>query len=192
MLIDKTIQNDYFWRYYMYNFTENEIKIANLTCRSKGSSVFNKDGSIRSVVALYVLENIDRKEKILDFGCGKEFIQGKFLNEKGFDVSGYDFGSNKPENGVELFKQKYSVIYASNVLNVQSSMVMMLETLQQINNSLEPGGEFICNYPSSPRKMLLSANDLKEIIQSIFKGKIERVGGTSSAPLWVVQKRYIN
>lgn len=176
----------------MYNFTENEIKIANQTYRSKGSSVFDKDGNIRSVVALYVLENIDKKEKILDFGCGKEFIQGKFLNEKGFNVSGYDFGSNKPENGVELLKHGYSVIYASNVLNVQSSLDMLLTTLNQIYNSLESGGEFICNYPASPRKLLLAASDLREILQSIFKGRIERVGGTSSAPLWKVEKKVIH
>ena len=176
----------------MCNFTENEIKIANQTYRSKGSSVFDKNGNVRSVVALYVLENVDKKKKILDFGCGKEFIQGKFLNEKGFNVSGYDFGSNKPKNGVELLQQEYSVVYASNVLNVQSSMPMMIETLHQIDSSLEPGGEFICNYPASPRKLLLTANDLKEILQYIFKGRVEKVGGTSSAPLWRVQKAYVH
>ena len=38
----------------------------------------------------------------------------------------------------------------------------------------------------------LTADDLKEIIQSIFKCEIKRVGGTSSAPLWRVQKAFIN
>ena len=176
----------------MYSFTENEIKIANQTYRSKGSSVFDKDGCIRSTVALYVLKNVDKQKKILDFGCGKEFIQGRFLNDEGFNVFGYDFGDNKPKNGVDLLQQEYSVVYASNVLNVQSSMSMLLETLKQIYNSLEPGGEFICNYPASPRKLLLAVGDLREIIQSMFKGRVERVGGTSSAPLWKVEKSYIN
>ena len=173
-------------------FTEMEIKIANQTYRSRGSSVFDKDGCIRSTVALYVLKNVDKQKKILDFGCGKEFIQGRFLNDEGFNVFGYDFGDNKPKNGVDLLQQEYSVVYASNVLNVQSSMSMLLETLKQIYNSLEPGGEFICNYPASPRKMSLAARDIATIIQSVFNGSVDRVGGSSSAPLWVVSKPYSN
>ena len=39
-------------------FTTEEIKIANATYRSKGSSVFDKDGNIRSVVARYVAANV--------------------------------------------------------------------------------------------------------------------------------------
>ena len=58
-------------------FTESEIKIANATYRSNGSSVFDKDGNIRSVVANFVAKHIPKTKKILDFGCGSEFIQGK-------------------------------------------------------------------------------------------------------------------
>lgn len=175
-------------------FNEMEIRIANATSRSNGASAINKDGSIRAIVPKYVAENINKENSVLDFGAGKGAVHTKWLREQGFNATAYDFGDNLIEglHDKEALSKQYKVIMCSNVLNVQSSLAMMIETLRQINNSLESGGEFICNYPSSPRKMTLAANDLKEIIQSIFKGRIERVGGTSSAPLWKVQKEYLN
>ena len=175
-------------------FNEMEIKIANATSRSNGASARNKDGSIRAIVPKYVAEHINKKESILDFGAGKGAVHTKWLREEGFNVTAYDFGENCIEglHDKDALNKQYKVIMASNVLNVSSSLNMLLETLKQIYNSLEPGGEFICNYPASPRKLLLAANDLREIIQSIFKGKVERVGGTSSAPLWRVEKPFIN
>ena len=175
-------------------FNEMEIKIANATSRSNGASATNKDGSIRAVVPKYVAENINKENSVLDFGAGKGAVHTKWLREKGFNATAYDFGDNLIEglHDKNALSKQYKVIMCSNVLNVQSSLSMLLETLNQINNSLEPGGEFICNYPASPRKMELTANDLREIVQSIFKGRVERVGGTSSAPLWKVYKAYVN
>lgn len=175
-------------------FNEMEIKIANATSRSGGASAINKDGSIRAIVPRYVSEHISKENSMLDFGAGKGAVHTKWLREKGFNVTAYDFGDNVVEglHDKDALSKQYKMIMASNVLNVSSSLDMLLETLHQIDNSLESGGVFICNYPASPRKMELAANDLREIIQSIFKGKIERVGGTSSAPLWKVQKSYIN
>ena len=175
-------------------FNEMEIKIANATSRSNGASAINKDGSIRAIVPRYVAEHINKEDSVLDFGAGKGAVHTKWLREEGFNVTAYDFGDNIIEglHDKNALQKQYKVIMCSNVLNVQSSMKMLFETLNQINSSLEFGGEFICNYPSSPRKMELTANDLKEILQSIFKGRIERVGGTSSAPLWKVCKAYIN
>lgn len=175
-------------------FSMEEIKIANATSRSNGASARNKDGSIRAIVPKYVAEHINKENSILDFGAGRNAVHTRWLREEGFNVTAYDFGENCIEglHDRDALSKQYKVIMASNVLNVNSSLNMLLETLKQIYNSLEPGGEFICNYPASPRKLLLAASDLREIIQSIFKGKIERVGGTSSAPLWKVQKAYIN
>ena len=175
-------------------YTMEEIKIANATSRSNGASAINKDGSIRAIVPKYVAEHINKEDSLLDFGAGKSAVHTKWLREQGFNAVAYDFGDNLIEgvHDKDALRKQYKVIMASNVLNVQSSLDMLLTTLNQIYNSLESGGEFICNYPASPRKLLLAASDLREILQSIFKGKIERVGGTASAPLWKVQKRYLN
>ena len=175
-------------------FTVEEVKIANATSRSNGASVKNKDGSVRAIVPKYVAEHISKENSILDFGAGKGAMHTKWLREEGFNVTAYDFGENCIEglHDKNALQKQYKVIMASNVLNVCSTSNMLIETLNQIYNSLESGGEFICNYPASPRKMDLTANNLKEIIQSIFKGSIERVEGISSAPLWKIKKICIN
>ena len=59
-------------------------------------------------------------------------------------------------------------------------------------DSLEYGGKLICNYPSSPRKMVLTATELAHILKSIFGGSVERVGGSALAPLWIVHKPYVS
>ena len=168
-------------------FTDEEIRIANATYRSKGSSVFDKDGNVRSIVARFVANNINKNVKILDFGCGSEFIQGKYLRQLGFDVDGWDFGENKPKECVGSLEQIYDVVYASNVLNVISSLSMLMETLKQIYGCLKEGGVFIANYPKSPRKMVLIEEDLALMIQQIFGGQASRLHGVSS-PTWVFTK----
>lgn len=168
-------------------FTEEEIKIANNTYRSKGSSVYDKDGNVRSIVARFVASSISKDKKILDFGCGSEFIQGKYLRDLGFDVSGWDFGANKPNDCVDKLEKIYDVVYASNVLNVISSQSMLMETLEQINNCLKDGGMFIANYPQSPRKMSMNEKEMQKIIQEKFGGEVNKISGTSS-PMWMFTK----
>lgn len=168
-------------------FTEEEIKIANATYRSKGSSVFDSNGNVRSIVAKFVANNISADAKILDFGCGPEFIQGKYLKQQGFNVDAWDFGNNKPENCVKELSPVYDVVYASNVLNVISSLSMLMETLDQIYGCMKDGGVFVANYPKAPRKMLLSDKDLETIIQAKFNGQASRIHGVS-APMWVFTK----
>ena len=168
--------------------TIEEIKIANATYRRKGSSVFDKNGNIRSVVARFVESNIDKDKKILDYGCGSEFIQGNHLRSIGFDVDGWDFGANKPKDGVDKLERIYDVVYASNVLNVLSSTSMLMETLDEVYNCLKDGGVFIANYPAAPRKMIIDSRCLEEIIQKRFGGRISMVGGTTSTPIWCIVK----
>lgn len=172
-------------------FTEEEIKIANDTYRSKGSSVFDKNGNIRSVVAKFVASNIGQTHTILDFGCGPEFIQGKYLRNLGFNVSGWDFGNNKPIECVDKLEKIYDVVYASNVLNVINSLSMLTETLDQIYNCIVDGGIFIANYPQSPRKMNMSAKELESIIQEKLGGRVSKISGVSS-PMWIFTKNSNN
>ena len=174
-------------------FTQEEIRIANATYRSKGSSVFDKDGNIRSVVARFVADNINKNLKILDFGCGKEFIQGKYLQSLGFDISAWDFGDNKPECCVDKLEPIYDVVYASNVLNTISSMSMLRETLNQIYGCLKEGGVFIANYPASPRKMDIKAVELKDIICDNI-GKTNVIFNGLSTPIYCFVKGgdYVN
>ncbi len=174
--------------------TQQEIKIANATSRSNGASAKNKDGSIRAIVPRYVSEHVSKEDSILDFGAGKGALHTKWLREQGFNVVAYDFGDNCVEglHDKDALSKQYKVIMASNVINVCSSLEMLKETLKQIYNSLEPGGLFICNYPASPRKMNLATSTMSTAIELTFGVNPCRAGGSSSAPLWIVQKPYIN
>ena len=167
--------------------TIQEIKIANATYRRNGSSVFDKDGKIRSVVANYVAENISKDKKILDFGCGSEFIQGKYLRELGFNVDGWDFGINKPKDCVAELDKIYDVVYASNVLNVLSSATALRETLMQIRNCLKDGGLFIANYPAAPRKLELTMNMMESLLIFFFGENAKRIRYRSTT-IWVIEK----
>jgi hypothetical protein len=174
-------------------YTLEEIKIANATSRGRGASVFKEDGTIRAVVPRYVVEHINKDDTILDFGAGKEAVHTKYLREEGFNVVAYEFGNNVVEgvHDKDALSKQYKVIIASNVLNVQSSERMLTETVWQIYSCLEPGGKFIANYPQTPRKTDLNADDVRYVIQGIFQSVPQRVGGTSSAPIWEICK-YLN
>lgn len=175
-------------------FTTEEIRTANATSRSNGASARNKDGSVRAIVPRYVAEHIGKECSILDFGAGKGALHTKWLREEGFNVTAYDFGDNVIDGVHEkdALSRKYDVVCASNVLNVQSSLNMLLETLTQMYNSLKPGGTLICNYPASPRKMQLTAIQVAALIKSMLDRNAVRVGGTAQAPIWEVTKPYEN
>lgn len=171
-------------------FTAEQIKVANATSRSNGASARNKDGSIRAIVPKWVAANVKKDRTILDFGAGKGATHTQWLRELGFNVTAYDFGDNIIEglHDKNALSKQYRVIFASNVLNVQSSVSMLMETLWQIYNSLERGGMFVCNYPASPRKLDIPASNVAHCIKYVFGGSMERIGGTSAAPMWVISK----
>lgn len=175
-------------------FTKEEVRIANATSRTNGASAKNKDGSVRAIVPRYVAQYINKEESLLDFGAGRDAVHTKWLRELGFNATAYDFGENCIEglHDKDALSKQYKVIMASNVLNVSSSMSMLRGTLRQMYDSLEYGGKLVCNYPSSPRKMDLTATALAHMLHSVFGGNVERVGGSALAPLWIVHKPFLN
>jgi hypothetical protein len=161
-------------------FSPEETEIANKTSRSSGAV------SSKAIVPKYVAEHADKEHKILDFGAGKDAVHAKGLREKGFDVTAHEFGKNQQEGIHEpnALKKKYDHVYASNVLNVQSSPQMLSKTLDQIHNVIHPGGHFTANFPNSPRKS--SDIDAEHVHKELAKRfeNVERVGGTKKAPLF--------
>ena len=157
-------------------FTEQEIKIANETSRSNGASAINSDGTIRAIVPNFIFKNIEeyQDKTILDFGAGKDAIHTKWLREQGLNVIAYDFGNNCIEgiHDKDALSKRYDVIFASNVLNVQSSDVMMETTLCQIYKALKKGGKFIFNYPKTPRKLDMPEWELITLVSELFDRKV--------------------
>lgn len=158
------------------SFTEQEIKIANETSRSNGASAINPDGTIRAIVPNFIFKNIEeyQDKTILDFGAGKQAIHTKWLKENGLNVTAYDFGDNCIEgiHDKNALDKRYDVIFASNVLNVQSSDVMMMATVYQIYNALKKGGMFIFNYPTSPRKTDMPEWEVIGLVSGMFKAEV--------------------
>ena len=157
-------------------FTEKEIREANKTARSNGASAINPDGTIRAIVPNFIYKNIEhyRDKMILDYGAGKSAIHTKWLRENGLNVTAYDFGDNCVEgiHDKNALNKRYDVIFASNVLNVQSSDTMMNATLYQIYKTLKKGGQFIFNYPSSPRKSDMPEWEAIALVSSVFNTKV--------------------
>ena len=171
------------------DYDEEKVAIANRTSRTSGASAINKDGTIRSVVGRYVLDNIDKKSSILDFGAGKDAVQTQALKQNGFEnVTAYDFGVNV-KNGVHdpnALNKKYDVVFASNVLNVSSDEDMLRETLRDINKAAAK--TIIFNYPNSPRKAGLSTKEVEDIIVDEYGIKPTVVVGPKSSPVWRIEK----
>ena len=172
-------------------YSDDQMKIANSTSRSKGASAINPDGSVRSLVARYVLSSVPKEASILDFGAGKDAVQAQVLRSQGYtDVTAYDFGSNSKEglHDPDALSRTYDVVFASIVLYVSTDEDMLIQTIKEIWNSVKSGGKCIFNYPSSPRKAGFSAPEVSKIVEDILGIEPTLVSGTKSAPVWEVVK----
>jgi len=168
-------------------FSPDEMEIANKTARAAGAV------SARAIVPRYVADieskhSDKEKRKILDFGSGHEAMHTMNLRKQGLNVTAHEFGSNvrKGIHDPNALEKKYNHVFASNVLNVQSSKKMMEQTLDQIHDVLLPGGEFTGNFPESPRKSEdIDADYIEAELKKRFK-TVERVKGfgTRKAPLF--------
>lgn len=166
-------------------YDEEKIKIANSTSRTNGASAVNSDGTIRSVVGRYVMNNIDKNASILDFGAGKDAVQTKALRDSGFeDITAYDFGVNVKDgiHDPKALDKKYDVVFASNVLNVSTDEEMLRETLKDIMKAAK--STIIFNYPGSPRKAGLTTDEVADIIEDEYGIKPQVAVGPKSTPVW--------
>lgn len=160
------------------------IRLANSTARSAGAV------GAKAITPQYVASTILPGDSVLNFGAGKpDKTTGKYLHSEiirsfGGKVDEYDFGGN----AVGSLDKKYNTVFASNVLNVQSSPQMLESTLSQIWDRVNSSGRAVFNYPSSPRYLQMSPRDVAASIEKITGITPIRVGGNSSAPLWEVSK----
>jgi len=159
-------------------YISEETDIANATSRAGGAV------GPRAVVPHIVREFAKKNDSILDFGAGRYAAHAQMLNDEGYNVTAYDFGANETElHDSTALQNQYDVVYASNVLNIQSSIDMLERTIAQIASTVKPGGIIIGNLPASPRKFEeLTAAVLNEVLSRYFSS-VERVGGTKSIPV---------
>jgi predicted RNA binding protein YcfA (HicA-like mRNA interferase family) len=162
------------------DFDAKEVEVANKTSRSAGAV------SGKALVPRHIEQHGNKEHEHLDFGAGKDAVHAKHLREKGFKVTAHEFGSNQKEgvHDPKALHKKYDHVYASNVLNVQSSHHMLKKTLDQIHKATKPGGHFTGNLPESPRKFHELNHDLvhHELKKRFHDVKV--VGGTKKAPVY--------
>lgn len=157
------------------------VQVANRTARASGAV------GGKALVPRHVESTVPKDASILDFGSGPAAAHSQSLRQKGFtNVTAYDFGANvKPGvHDPQALTKQYDHVFASNVLNVQSSPEMLQETIKQIRSTVRPGGKATVNLPSSPRKFEgLNAELVQQELESAFDS-VKRVGGTKSAPVF--------
>ena len=163
-------------------FDPESVKIANSTSRNLGAI------GAKAITPRHVEKVAHKDHTILDFGSGKDAAHAKNLRAKGFNVTAHEFGSNQNENhDKNALNRQYNHVYASNVLNVQSSKEMMGKTLDQIHAATKKGGAFTGNFPESPRKASdIDADHVEGELKKRFE-VVKRVGGTKKAPLFHAQ-----
>lgn len=149
-------------------------KLATSTSRSKGA-VGNNPLVYRRFREL-VNEVFPRRDLrysyILDFGAGKDAKHTKALIAEYFPLT---FAYDYPENSntayhISKLRPGYSVVLASNVLNVQDSEEAFERTLQQITNACFRNSYLVCNFPAEPRhwKELTNAKLLERLEQDFI------------------------
>lgn len=130
---------------------------------------------------------ISKEDRVLDFGAGKNAIQALRLQEEGYQVTAYDFGNNciHGVHDSKALSHRYDIVYASNVINVQSSLEMLEETLNQVRGVLKSSGKFVANYPKEPRMLGFSEERMLKELKKHFQS-IERYPGTKNI-IWVMK-----
>jgi hypothetical protein len=177
---------NYIWERLEEVFTDDEMKIANKTSRNS-SAVGGK-----AIVPKYVMNNVDKSHHILDFGAGHAAAHTLALRDAGFsNVSAHDFGTNKIPgvHDEHAMHKKYDHVFASNVLNTQSSHEMLRNTLDQIHSVVKHDGKFTGNLPLSPRKFdqldhHLVRSELEKRFHHVEVLKPSAHGGTNKAPIF--------
>ncbi len=163
-----------------------ETKIANKT--SRNSPAIGAKAITPAYVRQYVKEHLDMDASILDYGAGKTAAHAQAMVEDGFQCLAWEFGNNvNPRYHCELaLMNVYDVVYASNVLNVQSSMEMLRETIGDVKRVSNSNSVFIANFPADPRKMkYLTTGAMRAVLEEEF-ATVTQVGGTKRAPLWLM------
>lgn len=167
-------------------FTKEAVKIANATSR-------NTAAIGEKALVPRIIENVATPEmSILDFGAGKTALHTSRLRNKGFNVTAHEFGENTVP-GVHdpaALSRMYDIVFASNVVNVQSNPSMLQATLTQIYNSVKPGGKAIINLPLEPRKFAgLDSEMLEKMLHKVGFNSVERLGGTAQAPIFSAARK---
>jgi len=162
---------------------EDCVRITNKTYRGSGAV------GVNAIVPKYIRKIAKKEDAILDYGSGTDAIHTKKLREEGFNVTAYDIGDNYTPgvHDKNALGKKYSIVFASNVLNTHVCKSFLKKTISEIYNCLGDGGVAIMNYPLSPRKSDVTVEEMINILKELTPN-VDIVGGSKKAPIFKIEK----
>jgi hypothetical protein len=147
--------------------TKNGIKKANKSANGDNGGIIGANPLVIQWIEKYI-EPADDK-KMLDFGAGKTARQTSRLLDKGYRVTAHDFADNLVE-GIHDFSaldKTYDMVFASSVLNIQTSVKMLIDTVNTVKSVLPVGGDFVYNFPQ-PNYTGIDTKDFLAIMELAF------------------------
>lgn len=144
-------------------FDTSYIEAVNKTARTRGAVGSN------AILPKLVLADTDPDDVILDYGAGPEIIQTRFLRRNNRICFAWDIGKNRTKHHLKyLTPNTYTIVMASNVLNVQPDGIAIYRVLTEIRGVLTIGGFAYFNYPKAPRKSTLNKTDISYMLWQAF------------------------
>lgn len=161
------------------------LRAVNKTCRSSGCVGKN------AIVPKIVKEIATEEDRILDFGAGTKAVHADRLRkEDHLNVTAHEIGDNfDPKvHDDRALSRTYSLIYCSNVMNVQPNDSYVVAILKTVHKLLEDDGNFVVNYPKEPRKCYhMSTEEFEEYLKFYFICD----KWCTSSPAWVCRKKVL-
>ena len=163
------------------------------TARHKGAVGPN------AVLPRYIAKYANKRDYILDYGSGYNAIHTQALQKQGFNVWCYDISgvdnniTKRISNKTDMNFFIWDIVFASNVLNVQykySQLETFVANISVLLTEQNGVGQFICNYPKSPRKMPHISTDQMQVILGGFFHSVKKVG-KSYSPIFICENKGI-
>lgn len=155
----------YIW---MESFSKKQIEKVNATYHKYGfhSSISNE--IVFKLIHNYLKKN--PKSKVLDYGSGKDPLLAKELKKMGIDVHAHEVGANKTKHhDKKALNNKYDLVIAINVLNVQDDKSMLNKALEQIKDVLKKNGSLLATFPVFPNETGMSQKEFKDVFRLHFE-----------------------
>jgi hypothetical protein len=156
-------------------------KTVNATARSAGAV------GARALVPRKVRELAAYDVTILDYGSGPKAMHTLGLRDDGYsNVTAHELGGNLTSvHDPDALTREYDVVMASNVLNVQPTLLDLARVVGELRCATKSGGLLVCNFPASPRKCEgTDADHVRRLLMACFE-LVERIGGTKQAPVFL-------
>lgn len=139
------------------------------TARSAGAV------GVKAVVPRLVA-SLQPSGRILDFGAGPKAIHTLKLRSLGLNVVAHELPENQTAvHDAKALSRKYSVVMASNVLNVQRNRQQVGRTIRELRTVVAVRGKVYCNFPSSPNHTGLTPSQIEDMLRKAFS-HVGRVG----------------